>query len=188
MTIRKATTSDAPFIALVVVEALGDDIMERYPEHIGEQDRRRLELLAESIRQDGTLYSWRNTIIAQDNDGESLGALVAYNGDDYMQMRKRTFSMLDELITFNVESMDAEAQPGELYIDSIAVMPNARGKGIARQLIQCSIGVAREMRLPAVLACEPNNLGAKALYESLGFKHEGELFIFGHHYLRMISE
>ena len=28
MTIRKATISDSPFIALVVVEALGDDIME----------------------------------------------------------------------------------------------------------------------------------------------------------------
>ena len=119
---------------------------------------------------------------------EPLGALVAYNGDDYMQMRKRTFSMLDELITFDVESMDAEAQPGELYIDSIAVVPNARGKGIARQLLQYGIGVAQEMHLPAILACEPNNLGAKALYESLGFKHEGDLFIFCHHYLRMVSE
>ena len=188
MIIRKATISDATFIALVVVEALGDDIMERYPEHIGGQDRRKLELLADSIRRDDTLYSWRHTIIAQDNDGESLGALVAYKGDDYMQMRKRTFSILDEIITFDVEGMDAEAQPGELYIDSIAVAPNARGKGIARQLLQYGIGVAREVRLPAVLACEPNNHGAKALYESLGFKHEGELFIFGHHYLRMISE
>jgi RimJ/RimL family protein N-acetyltransferase len=44
------------------------------------------------------------------------------------------------------------------------------------------------MSLPTILACEPNNLGAKALYESLGFKHDGDLFIFGHHYLRMLSE
>ncbi len=188
MTIRKATIDDAPFIALVVVEALGDDIMERYPEHIGGQDRRRLELLAESIRQDGTLYSWRHSIIAQDEEGKPLGALVLYRGDEYMQMRRRTFSMLDELITFDVESMDAEAQPGELYLDSIAVLPHARGKGLARQLLQYGIGIAREKCLPAVLACEPNNLGAKALYESLGFKYDGDLFIFGHHYLRMLSE
>ena len=188
MTIRKATIDDAPFIALVVVEALGDDIMERYPEHIGGQDRRRLELLAESIRQDSTLYSWRHCIIAQDEEGKPLGALVLYRGDEYMQMRRRTFSMLDELITFDVESMDAEAQPGELYLDSIAVLPHARGKGLARQLLQYGIGIAREKCLPAVLACEPNNLGAKALYESLGFKHDGDLFIFGHHYLRMLSE
>ena len=188
MTIRKATIDDAPFIALVVVEALGDGIMERYPEHIGGQDRRRLELLAESIRQDDTLYSWRHCIIAQDEGGKSLGALVLYKGDEYMQMRKRTFSMLDELITFDVESMDAEAQPDELYFDSIAVLPHARGKGLARELLQYGIGIAREKCLPAVVACEPNNLGAKALYESLGFKHDGDLFIFGHHYLRMLSE
>ena len=188
MIIRKATISDVPFIALVVVEALGDDIMERYPEHIGEQDRGKLELLAESISQDDTLYSWRHTIIAQDEDGKPLAALVAYKGDDYMQMRKRTFAMLDELITFDVESMDAEAQSGELYIDSIAVMPHVRGKGIARRLLQYGIEVAREMHLPVILACDPNNLSAKTLYESLGFKHEGDLFIFGHHYLRMLSQ
>ena len=188
MTIRKATIDDAPFIALVVVEALGDDIMERYPEHIGGQDKRKLELLAESIRQDNTLYSWRHTSIAQDTNGTPLGAIVAYPADNYLQMRATTFAMLRDLISFDVESMDAEAQPGELYIDSIAVVPNARGKGIARQLLQYGIGVAQEMHLPAILACEPNNLGAKALYESLGFKHEGDLFIFCHHYLRMVSE
>ena len=82
--------------------------------------------------------------------------------------------------------MDAEAGPGEYYLDSIAVVPEARGRGIARQLLQRGIAIAREMGLPAVLACEPDNLGAKALYESLGFKHDGDLFIFGHRYLRMV--
>ena len=159
--------------------------MERYPEHIGGQDRRRLELLAESIRQDGTLYSWRHTSIAQDTDGTPLGAIVAYPADNYMQMRATTFAMLSDLISFDVESMDAEARPGEYYVDSIAVVPSARGKGIARQLLLHAIAKAQEMLLPAILACEPNNLGAKALYESLGFRHDGDLFIFGHHYLRM---
>ena len=128
MTIRPATISDVPFIALVVVEALGDDIMERYPEHIGGQDRRRLELLADSIRTDNTLYSWRHTSIAQDTDGTPLGAIVAYPADNYMQMRTSTFVMLSDLISFDVESMDAEAHPGEYYVDSIAVVPHARGK------------------------------------------------------------
>ena len=185
MTIRKATIDDAPFIALVVVEALGDDIMERYPEHISEQDRRRLELLAESIRQDNTLYSWRHTSIAQDTNGTPLGAIVAYPADNYIQMRATTVAMLSDLISFDVESMDAEACPGEYYVDSIAVVPKARGQGVARQLLLHAIARAQEMSLPTILACEPNNFGAKALYESLGFKHNGNLFIFGHHYLRM---
>ena len=70
-------------------------------------------------------------------------------------------------------------------MDSIAVVPKARGQGIARQLLLHAIAKAQEMSLPTILACEPNNLGAKALYESLGFRHDGDLFIFGHHYLRM---
>ena len=45
MTIRKATISDSPFIALVVVEALGDDIMERSEGTLSEQDNHRLALL-----------------------------------------------------------------------------------------------------------------------------------------------
>ena len=185
MTIRPATISDAPFIALVIAEALGDDIMERCQENISEQDGQRLALLADSIRQDNTLYSWRHTSIAQDTDGTPLGAIVAYPADNYMQMRATTFAMLSDLISFDVESMDAEARPGEYYVDSIAVVPSARGKGIARQLLLHAIAKAQEMLLPAILACEPNNLGAKALYESLGFRHDGDLFIFGHHYLRM---
>lgn len=185
MTIRKATISDSPFIALVVVEALGDDIMERSEGTLSEQDNHRLALLADVICRDNTLYSWRHTLIAEDTDGTPLGAIVAYPGDNYMEMRTNTFSLLRELISFDVESMDAEARPGEYYLDSLAVTPHARGRGIARQLLLSAIDEAKEQSRPAILACEPNNLGAKALYESLGFRHDGDLFIFGHHYLRM---
>lgn len=186
MTIREATIDDAPFLALVLVEALGDDIMERSVDGICLQDQRRLDLLVESIRCDGTLYCWRHAVIAQDADGKPLGALVAYPSDGYMQMRQRTFTMLDELITFDVSTMDAEASPGEYYLDSIAVVPEARGRGVARELLRHGIAIARKMRLPAVLACEPANIGAMSLYESLGFRHYGDLFIFGHRYLRLV--
>ena len=139
------------------------------------------------------------------SDARAFAAAIPAQDDHILQLRGRGYDLsywwnksnaqlvvhnlaTDELITFDVESMDAEAQPDELYFDSIAVLPHARGKGLARQLLQYGIGIAREKCLPAVLACEPNNLGAKALYESLGFKHDGDLFIFGHHYLRMLSE
>lgn len=188
MTIRKATIDDAHFIALVVVEALGDDIMLRNEDGICEHDNRRLALLADSITQDGTLYCWRNCIIAEDESGQPLAALVAYPGEGYKEMRERTFSLLSELITFDVESMDAETKAGEYYLDSIAVLPRARGCGIARSLLLHGIGVARKTGLTAVLACEPENFRAKTLYESIGFRQEGEMFIFGHHYLRMVAQ
>lgn len=188
MTLRKATIDDAEFIALVVVEALGDDIMERTSEGISEQDRYRLSLLADSIRTDGTLYCWRHATITQDEEGNYVGAIVAYPGDNYEEMRSLTFSMLKELVTFDVSAMDAETCEGEYYLDSVAIMPGFRGKGVGRKLLLAGIDEARALLRPAVLACDPENLGAKALYESIGFCHQGDLFIFGHSYLRMVAE
>lgn len=188
MIIRKATIEDAPFIALVVIEAVGNDIMEEMQGGLCEESRRKVKSLTRVVQQNDTLYSWQHTIVAQAEDGTLLGAMVAYPGDDYVAMRQRTFAMVEELITFDVSTMDAETGEGEYYLDSLAVMPEARGKGIARQLLLSAMDEARKQCRPAILACEPNNLGAKSLYESLGFRHDGDLFIFGHHYLRMVAK
>lgn len=186
MILRPATKEDAPFIALVVIEALGDDIMERtHAGSISDKERRKLELVANVIRMDDTLYSWRHTLMAEDTDGTPRGAIVAYTGDDYMEMRARTFALLDELITFDVAAMDAETVPGEYYLDSLAVSPAARGKGVGRQLLCAARDEAFAMSRPAILACAPENVKAKAMYETMGFRQDGELFIFGHPYLRM---
>lgn len=188
MILRKATPDDAAFIALVVAEALGDGIMDRNMDGICEQDRHRLDLLADSICTDNTLYCWRHTIIAQSENGDYIGALVAYPGDNYKEMQSLTFSMLKELITFDLSAMDAETGQGEYYIDSVAVAPNYRGQGVGKKLLLAAIDEARVLSRPAVLACDQENLAAKALYESLGFCQHGELFIFGHPYLRMVAE
>lgn len=188
MILRHATREDAPFIALVVIEALGDSIMERaHAGSIGDEERRKLELVAGVIRRDDTLYSWRHTLMAEDADGTPLGAIVAYPGDDYVETRARTFALLDELITFNVASMDAETVPGEYYLDSLAVSPAARGKGIGKLLLRAARDEAFAMSRPAILACAPENVNAKAMYETMGFRQDGELFIFGHPYLRMVA-
>ena len=188
MTLRRATQEDAPFLALVVMEALGDDIMERaHADNANDGDRHRLELITDVICRDDTLYSWRHALVAEDAGGTLLGAMVAYPGDGYVAMRDRTFSLLRELITFDTASMDAETVPGEYYLDSLAVSPLARGKGVGRQLLCAARDEAFAQSRPAILACAPENTNAKALYETMGFREEGELFIFGHKYLRMVA-
>ena len=116
ISIRKATINDASFIALAIAEALGDDIMLRNATSICPADEHRLRLLTDVARADATLYSWRHTLIAQDSHGTPVGALVAYPGDDYITMRKYTFEMLSELISFDISAMDAETLPGEYYV------------------------------------------------------------------------
>lgn len=188
MTLRHATQDDARFIALVVMEALGDDIMERVQGNaLHPDDEARIDRLADVARREDTLYSWRHTLVAEDADGTLLGAMVAYSGDEYMAMRQRTFDMLSEQITFDIAVMEAETLPGEYYLDSLAVSPLARGKGVGRRLLGAARDAGFALSRPAILACAPDNLNAKALYENMGFREEGDMFIFGHQYLRMVA-
>lgn len=185
---RQATIDDAPFVALVVIEALGNSLMERRVAGNETPEDQHLQNQIEDVcRRPDTLYSWKNTRMAISPQGEPIGAIVAYPGEGYLECRNRTFNMLSNLITFDVASMDAETQDGEYYLDSLAILPQWRGKGIARQLIIQAQQKAEQMGRPAILACAPDNTGARKLYESLGFRLEGHMYIFGEDYLRMVS-
>lgn len=185
---RKATMDDAAFLAMVVAEALGNNLIERMA--MGEdtlQDRELIQQLASVCQRTDTLYSWKHALMAISPDNQPIGAIVAYPGEGYMESRHLTFSLLSNLITFDVNIMDAETREGEYYLDSLAVDPRWRGKGIARRLLMSAQQEAKQMGRPAILACAPDNCGAKRLYEALGFHEEGHLFIFGEDYLRMVS-
>lgn len=193
ITLRKATAEDAAFLAMVVSEALDSHVMESYEAGNGiipENQRPLMEVLESIILHPDTLYTWHHATIAQNAQGEAIGALVAYAGDDYMQRRDTTFSMFSSVmpLSFDVAAMDAETVAGEYYLDSLAVMPSHRGRGVARMLLQSGIATARELHRPAILACSPENLNAKRLYESLGFRAANLYSLFGHPYWRMICK
>ena len=91
-------------------------------------------------------------------------------------------------LQFDVDAMDAETVAGEYYLDSLAVLPSYRGRGVARMLLQSGIDTAHRLNRPAILACAPNNVNAKRLYESLGFRATGMYSLFGHPYWRMVCQ
>lgn len=187
ITYRYATPQDAAFVALVVAEAVGNPVMERAAKgQLSADDQHTLSLIEAVCRRDDTLYSWKHTRLAIAG-GVPVGALVSYPGEGYMECRARTFALLSSLITFDVEGMDAETCDGEYYLDSLAVLPSHRGMGIARCLLEHAQREAHRLGRPAILACAPDNTGARRLYESLGFRHEGQMYIFGEDYLRMVS-
>ena len=185
---RMATPADAGFVAEVVAEALGNPIMERIIDgQETAEDRQLLEQLTAVCKREDTLYSWKNTRLAVTRDNRPVAALVAYPGEGYMDCRKRTFALLGSLITFDAEKMEPETRDGEYYLDSISVHPHWRGKGIARVMMAEAAREAARMGRPAILACAPDNTGAKKLHESIGFREKGPMFIFGEDYLRMVS-
>jgi hypothetical protein len=174
---RKAEISDAPFVALVMMEAVGMSIMEegRVPENF----------LIDICRRTDTLYSYTNATIVE-FEGRIIGGLISYPGEGYHDIKVHTFNLVKDYVDFDVEKMDDETKEGEYYLDSAAVLPEYRGKGFGRRIIEYGLTKARNMRLVPVLACDPENKNAYNLYKSLGFEHEGNLYIFGEDYLRMI--
>ena len=176
LTLRQASIDDAPFIAIVMLEAVGMPIMEE-----GKMPK---EDIVEICRRTDTLYSYKNAVVAEIG-GKAVGALISYVGDGYHEIKMHTFSFVRDFIDFDVDAMDDETQAGEYYLDSAAVLPEYRGKGIGRELISFGASKAESLGLVPVLACDPENTNAYSLYSSLGFKEDGTLFIFGETYLRM---
>ena len=124
ITLRKATRADSRFIAENVLRAL----------HIDETDNEHIEHLAGICSREDTLYSWRNATIALYNHIPA-GLMVAYDGARYRQMRDITFPLISMYVGDDYHDMDDEATAGEYYLDSLAVLPKYRNRGIASALI-----------------------------------------------------
>ena len=83
--------------------------------------------------------------------------------------------------------MDDETQAGELYLDSLAVLPEYRHRGIAKALLLATKKRADKLGLPCVgLLVDKGNPTAEALYTSVGFGYVGDNQWGGHAMKHMI--
>ena len=77
--------------------------------------------------------------------------------------------------------MNDETQAGELYLDSLAVLPEYRRHGIASRLIRTTKELADKMGLPCVgLLVDKGNPDGEALYASIGFQYANDSYWGGH--------
>ena len=173
---RPGTVADARFIAENVLRAL----------HIEETNEEHIEHLARICRREDMLYSWRNATIAL-YDGVPAGLMVAYDGARYRQMRDVTFPLIRMYVGDDYNQMDDEACAGEFYLDSLAVLPEYRHKGLASALIQEMFRLRNQAGIPlATIAVDPENDTAYRLYTRNGFRREGQVTVFGTTYWRMV--
>lgn len=172
LTLRPATAADLMFISSGFHTAM----------LIDDADEQRIRKFANDVcAQDGVLYSPANTVIAE-IDGMSIGMLTAYDGAGYHDMRVRTSALIRQSMGVTFENMEDESEAGEYYLDSLAVLPEYRGRGIGRRLLEHGIRQGRSLGLTVTLAVDPVNERAQRLYRSLGFTHQRDIFIFGHTY------
>ena len=116
--IREASVSDAAFVADCVLCAIG-----LYDFDVRPEEYRRF---AEVCRMEDTLYSYRNALIVS-VDGVDAGCIVAYPGDNYEEVREKTFKAIESKCGTKISmNYDMETGPGEYYLDSLAVVPDCR--------------------------------------------------------------
>lgn len=130
-----------------------------------------------------TIYSYENTIVAE-VDGKIVGAIYAYDGADYQRLKQ---SIVDVLGTDSGFAQLEETEAGEFYLDSVGVLPDYRGRGIASSLFesQCKRAASLGHKI-AGLIVDVDKPQAEALYARLGFTYLDDKDFFGHKMKHMI--
>lgn len=176
-TISAATKEDAPFIAQTVMGAVGEELCCRLAG--GKENLPAVTALFTRLAaEDESQYSYRNTFVARDGDGRPIGAIVAYDGARLHTLRKAFALAANDILGWNLTEEEMyewgdETEPGEVYIDSLYVLPDFRGQGLASDLIRHVIENRRVDDKPFGLLVEPENVKAKTLYEKSGFSEVG---------------
>ena len=182
LVIRDAVPQDAPFLAECIMagmhfcdfdEVLNDDMSDI------------LDNLTRCEAREDVLYSWKHTRVAE-VDGKAVGALLSYPGEVYRELRDRTFLEFWPAYFAEHSGDDPETDPGEYYLDSLAVLPDYRGKGIGRALMKDGIQKGIDMGFTKIaLVADAEMPHLASLYATLGFVPEGHRHAFGTDFLRM---
>ena len=173
LNIRNAAESDAPLIAKVVAMAIGEEGTRHY---CGDDHQSVLEEIA---RLENSQYSYRNAIIAEVN-GIPAGAAVAYDGADLYALRDVTLKHIFNR-TGKSHNIEDETDASEVYLDSIAVLPEYRGLGIGKRLLQTlKAKTLNEYGKNLGLLVDFENPNAERLYKSVGFERMNVKDFLGH--------
>lgn len=157
------------------------------------------EMLHESVTgfaaREDTIYSYTKTFVAEvagegEGSGEIVGAIVGamcgYDGADYQKLKQPIVDILGEDSAF---AQLRETEAGEYYLDSVGVLSEQRGKGIASRLFEAHFKrAAAQGHKVAGLIVDVDKPKAEALYARLGFKHVDNKDFFGHEMKHMVRE
>ncbi len=169
-TISYATKEQAADIARLIMTAMTDECCLYFcGEGHGLEDFH--QMMTHLVEREDSQYSYLNTLVAMDG-GQLAGISVSYDGGKLRTLRKAFIEAARDYLGKDHTGMDDETQAGELYLDSLAVLPTYRRQGIARLLLASTKERADKMGLPRVgLLVDKDNPAGEALYLSVGFRH-----------------
>lgn len=175
MEIRKAKREDAEFVAWTVLTALDMDTSD-------------LGKAAHVCSDDFGLYSWKNALIAEE-DGKPIGCIISYPGDKYLQFREYTWPKLwTDIDPDLMRNTPHETVTGEYYLDSMAILPEYRGKSIGKKLMLAAIEHGKELGFEKfALIVDVDKPHLHDYYCQLGFKGVGPIRFLTHLFTKMIK-
>ena len=130
--LRNAVSSDAPFLAQCILAGMH---MYDFGESPSDSIKEILSWVSKCETREDTLYTYRNSRVAEVN-GIPVGALLSYPGEEYLARKEKTFRGERPSLLKNSSADDPETDPGEWYLDSLAVHPDYRGLGIGKSLLR----------------------------------------------------
>lgn len=170
-----ARRGDADSIADAVIAAVGEEITLNFA-----GSEQRVPLVKETFRRlaarDDSQYSYRNSLVALDDEGNVAGVIISYDGEELHYLRKAFISVANEVLSLNIkeEDMHDETSADEIYLDSLCVFPKYRGMGLAKRLIEAASLAHKDAGKPLGLLVDYDNPKARKLYVSLGFESVGK--------------
>ena len=172
ISIRGARPDEAARIADLIIMAMTEECCLHFcgPGHDIRDFRR---VMTSLVSRSDTQYSYNNTLVATIEDN-IVGICVSYDGALLHLLRQPFIDAAQQEWGMDHSSIPDETQAGELYIDSLAVDPDYRGRGIASLLLRATIDKSRALGLPSTgLLVDLGNPKAEALYNKVGFQYAG---------------
>lgn len=180
MEIHAARIEQSTDIARLIMMAMTDECCLYYTNEGQTLDDFRKTLIR-LVEMEKSQYSYRNALVAVDGDDKVVGVSVSYDGASLHQLRQAFIDAAKKDFNKDFSWIEDETQAGELYLDSLAVLPEYRGRGIASALLKATIDKAKAMGLPAAgLLVDKGNPNAERLYRSIGFEYVNDNTWGGH--------
>ncbi|MDX4048287.1 GNAT family N-acetyltransferase [Aliarcobacter skirrowii] len=182
--IKKANKQNIENISKLIYDAIHEVANSLTGEN---EEHKILKTLENYIQMDVCRLSYNN-IYTYEVNNKNVAILLAYNSNDIEKLDK---PMIEHLKTKNIflESFDKECFEDEFYIDTVSVLEDYQGQGIAKELFAFAQQKAREQGFKKLsLLVDLENKKAKALYEKLGFLDNTTLEVSKTQFSHMIKE
>ncbi len=172
--IRFGTSADTAAIADFILMA-GSGIFEQLFEGLLPGMTAR-DVLRVAVADDGSPLNYSNAILVEEGD-DVLGCALCYPAEDYglpLVVRSiipgKRLKPLSDLFNSRLD--------GTFYLNTLVVSEEARGRGIARLLLETVAGVAEESGADTLsLHAWIDNAPAMQLYQSFGFEQVAEISV-----------